>query len=119
MGRINGVPNTQMAIEAKGLLASGSEGDKNVQKMFSAAINRHALNPNLPSSVTQELGNSNQYFLTPPYNDYVKFFHGFDISHNSETYAFAYDDVFDQSSTIQASGPSDIRITIGGFSNVA
>ena len=108
-----------MAIEAKGLLHDGSEGDKNVQKMIAAAINRHALDPNLPSSATQQLGDSNRYYQTSPYNEYAKFFHGFDISHNSETYAFSYDDVFDQSSTIQASGPRDIRITIGGFSNVA
>mmetsp|Transcript_32508 Transcript_32508/g.37867 ORF Transcript_32508/g.37867 Transcript_32508/m.37867 type:complete len:90 (+) Transcript_32508:230-499(+) len=45
-------------------------------------------------------------------------FHGFDITHNSETYAFLYDDVFEQSFTIQANYPRDIRITVGGFVNI-
>lgn len=117
-GRIVGVPNTQEVIEAKGKMAQGGEWDKNVQKMFSAAINRHALRVSVSSSVAQNWGDRTQYFQTGPYNDYVAFFHGFDITHNSETYAFAYDDVFDQSSTIQANSPDKTRITIGGFYNV-
>ena len=117
-GRIRGVPNTQEIIEAKGKMAQGGEWDKNVQKMFSAAINRHAINPNASSSTTQNWGDNSQYFQSGPYNDYVAFFHGSDISFESQTYAFAYDDVFDQSSTIQATRPDKTRITIGGFYNV-
>ena len=117
-GRIMGVPNTQEFIEAKGLMAQGGEWDKNVQKMFSAAINRHAINPNASSSMTQNWGDNSRYFQSGPYNDYVAFFHRFDISFESQTYAFAYDDVFDQSSTIQANRPEKTRITIGGFYNV-
>ena len=117
-GRIMGVPNTQEVIEGKGKMAQGGTWDLNVQKMFVAAINRHAINPNASSSVTQNWGDNSQYFQTGPYNDYVAFFHGSDISYNSMTYAFAYDDVFDQSSTIQANCPEKTRITIGGFYNV-
>ena len=40
------------------------------------------------------------------------------ISFESQTYAFAYDDVFDQSSTIQANRLEKTRITVGGFYNV-
>ena len=120
-GRIVGVPNTQEVIEAKGKLHAGSEADKNVQKMFAAAINRHAIDTSVPSSVVQEWGDRSKYFQNNPHNEYVSFFHGFDITHNSETYAFAYDDVFEQSSTIQATNPGveKTRITIGGFSNVS
>jgi len=118
-GRINGVPDTQECIEAKGKMHQGGEWDKNVQKMFAAAINRHAIKTDVPSTVTQDWGDRTQYYRSEPHNHYAKFFHGFDISYNSETYAFSYDDVFEQSSTIQANNPEKIRITIGGFYNVA
>ncbi|MFZ9848859.1 MAG: beta-1,3-glucanase family protein, partial [Flavobacteriales bacterium] len=51
------------------------------------------------------------------YNYYAKFFHENGISYNNKTYAFAYDDVFDQSSTLQRSSPSKILVTFGGFAD--
>jgi len=118
-GSIRGIPSTQEVIEAKGKLAEGGEWDKNVQKMFSPAIQRHAIDVTVPSSQIQDLGDSSKYYVESPHNEYAAFFHGLDISHNSETYAFSFDDVFEQSSTIQASDPDRIRITIGGFFNIA
>lgn len=41
--------------------------------------------------------------------------HQSDISYNSKSYAFAYDDVNEQSSTLQTTIPDSVKITIGGF----
>mmetsp|Transcript_59519 Transcript_59519/g.88389 ORF Transcript_59519/g.88389 Transcript_59519/m.88389 type:complete len:958 (-) Transcript_59519:144-3017(-) len=118
IGSIDGIPNTEEVIEAKGKLASGSEWDLNVQKMFAAAFNRHAMDTTIQSPEVQQWGDNTKYFQNDPHNEYVAFFHGCDITYNSETYAFSYDDVFDQSSTIQATYPEKVRITIGGYSKV-
>ena len=115
-GRVNGIPNTQEAIEAKGKLAQGATWDLNVQKMIAAAINRRVIDVN--QFGTQNWGDNSKYYQANPNNQYAKFFHNEDISYNSETYAFSYDDVFEQSSTIQANRPDKTRITIGGFYNV-
>ena len=117
-GSIRGIPTTQEVIEAKGKLATPGEWDGNVQKMIAAAIHRHAINVNLPSGTTQRLGNRDMFYRGNPHNEYSAFFHGFDITHNSETYAFSYDDVMDQSSTVHARGPEKIRITVGGFHKI-
>ena len=88
----------------------------NVQKMIAAAINRRVIDVN--HFGTQNWGDNSKYYQANPNNQYAKFFHNEDISYNSETYAFSYDDVFEQSSTIQANRPAKTRITIGGFYNV-
>ncbi|HMB01462.1 MAG TPA: glycoside hydrolase family 64 protein [Spirochaetota bacterium] len=117
-GTINGIPSTQEVIEAKGKLAEGTENDKNVQKHFAAAFNRHAIDLAIPSDTAQDWSDDSEYFQDDPHNEYVAFFHSYDVSYDSQTYAFAYDDVFEHSSTIQATYPEKIRITIGGFSGV-
>jgi hypothetical protein len=115
VGRINGKPTTQDAMEAKGTLATGAQWDLVVQAQIAAAINRHAIDLNLAVGATQDFGTPSKYYVTSPYNWYCKFWHRTDISYNSQTYTFAYDDVFNQSSTINAGSPLRATISVGGF----
>ncbi|UII26411.1 beta-1,3-glucanase family protein [Fulvivirga maritima] len=112
---IPGKPNTVEAMEGSGVLASGGQWDLVVQAQFVAAITRHAIDLNVPSGVLQDFGNTANYYQTWPYNWYAKFFHREDISFEGQTYAFAYDDVFDQSATVHTPNPTNITITLGGF----
>ncbi len=115
IARIPGKPTTLEAMEGSGVLASGARWDLVVQAQFVAAITRHAIDLNVPSGVYQDFGDTSKYYQTWPYNWYSKFFHRSDISQDSQTYTFAYDDVFDQSATIHTPNPTNIKITIGGF----
>ncbi|MDP4238248.1 MAG: beta-1,3-glucanase family protein [Bacteroidota bacterium] len=120
---ISAEPNTQEAIEGKGVLAQdvlftpSTSADKAFQAQFSAAVNRGAIDLTIPSGQPQDWSNRSKYFKTNTFNRYVWFFHQSDISLNSKTYAFAYDDVFDNSSTIQNTDPLLVKITVGGFAN--
>lgn len=115
VGIIPWKPTTQDALEAKGALATGGQWDLVVQAQIAAAINRHAIDLNLAVGATQDFSTPSKYYITSPYNWYAKFWHQADISYNSKTYAFSYDDVFDQSATINAGSPLRATITIGGF----
>ncbi len=117
-GSINGIPTTIEVIEASGLIHEGSEHDKNVQKFFAASFNRGIIDPDAPDGQLQDWGDEPEFYKRPIFNEYAGFFHRPDISYDSDTYAFSYDDVYDLSSTIQATYPEKIRITIGGFANV-
>lgn len=115
VGIIPSKPTTQDALEAKGALATGGQWDLVIQAQIAAAINRHALDLNLAVGATQTFSNPAQYYNVSPYNWYARFWHQSDISFNSKTYAFSYDDVFDQSATINAPSPTRATISIGGF----
>jgi len=119
VGLIASKPPTQDALEAKGTLATGGQWDLVMQAQIAAAINRHAIDLNLATGATQDFATPSKYYLTDPYNWYCKFWHRSDISYNSKTYSFAYDDVFNQSSTINAGSPTRATITIGGFSGIS
>nr|WP_280174021.1 beta-1,3-glucanase family protein [Aquimarina spongiae] len=115
LAKIPGKPTTIEAMEGSGVLATGPQWDLVVQAQFVAAITRHAIDLNTSSGVLQDFGDIATYYQTWPYNWYSKFFHRSDISQDSQTYTFAYDDVFDQSATVHTSNPNRIKITIGGF----
>lgn len=115
VGVIANKPTNTEAMEGSGVLASGGQWDKVVQAQICAAINRHAIDLNLGNGATQDLANESKYYVTSPYNWYCKFWHQPDISLNSLTYSFCYDDVFDKSSTINASSPIRATITVGGY----
>lgn len=115
VGIIPSKPTTQDALEAKGALATGAQWDLVVQAQIAAAINRHAIDLNMAVGATQTFSNPAQYYQVNPYNWYAKFWHRTDISFNGRTYAFSYDDVFDQSSTLNAGSPQRATISIGGF----
>ncbi|MGL1936591.1 MAG: beta-1,3-glucanase family protein [Fibrobacterales bacterium] len=114
-GSISSKPSTTDVIEGAGVMAAGGMYDKNVQKFVCASLNRGIVNPDAPDGEFQDWEATDAFFQRDIYNEYVGFFHNPEISYNSETYAFAYDDVYDLSSTIQATFPEKIRVTIGGF----
>lgn len=115
VGTIANKPTNLEVMEGSGVMASGGELDKVVQAQICAAINRHAINLNLVTGATQDFGTASNYYQTGPYNWYCKFWHRSDISLNSLTYAFCYDDVFNQSSTVNAPSALRATVTIGGF----
>jgi hypothetical protein len=119
VGIIPSKPTTQDALEAKGALATGGQWDLVMQAQIAAAINRHAIDLNLAVGATQDFGTPSKYYVTSPYNWYARFWHQTDISFNSKTYAFSYDDVFSQSSTINSGSPLRATVTIGGFAGTA
>jgi len=115
VGTIARKPTNTEVMEGSGVMASGGEFDKVVQAQICAAINRHAINLNLATGATQDFASASGYYQTTPYNWYSKFWHRSDISLNSLTYAFCYDDVFNHSSTINAPSPQRVTVAIGGY----
>ncbi|WP_217605916.1 beta-1,3-glucanase family protein [Chitinophaga sp. GbtcB8] len=118
VGTISRKPTNLEAMEGSGVMATGGQWDKVVQAQICAAINRHAIDLTLATGATQDFSSASKYYQTAPYNWYCKFWHRSDISYNSLTYAFCYDDVFNHSSTINATSPQRTTITIGGFSGI-
>lgn len=118
IGTISSKPTNLEVMEGSGVMAAGGQWDKVVQAQICAAINRHAIDLTAATGTTQDFSNAASYYQTSPYNWYCKFWHRSDISYNSLTYAFCYDDVFNHSSTINASSPVRTTITIGGFSGL-
>ncbi|TCS35194.1 beta-1,3-glucanase family protein [Reinekea marinisedimentorum] len=121
---ISAKPGTYEIMSASGVLAedvsetSDTDNDKNIQKHFSAAFNRGAIDLDADEDAWISWDDSSTYFDNAYYghNQYVEFWHSEDISFEGETYAFAYDDVFDYSSTIHTTSPEQVLVTIGGFS---
>ena len=118
VGVISNKPTNTEVMEGSGVMASGGQWDKVVQAQICAAINRHAIDLNLAAGATQDFATDSKYYVTSPFNWYCKFWHQPDISYNSLTYSFCYDDVFDKSSTINASSPVRATITIGGYAGL-
>lgn len=112
-GTITRKPTTIEVIDGSGVLASGSDMDKNMQKEICAAINRHVINVTTPNIGLQIWSDSSKYYKTFPYNWYAKFWHSYGVSINNLSYGFAYDDVFNQSSSIKSTTPDSMRIFFG------
>lgn len=117
-------PSTEDAIEGAGQFANAIAGghqaaiDQTVQAMFCAAFNRGmfrtttALQDWNPEGPTKAFTGGTEF----PCNEYVKFFHDTAITASQgRTYAFAYDDTFDQSATCYSTAPTSVTVTIGGF----
>jgi hypothetical protein len=115
VGTISRKPTNVEVMEGSGVMAAGGQWDKVVQAQICAAINRHAIDLNLPTGAMQDLATASKYYQTSPYNWYCKFWHRNDISYNSLTYAFCYDDVFNHSSTVNAPSPQRVTVAIGGY----
>lgn len=121
---ISAKPNTQEVIEAKGVIAEDVlatpdvNADKAFQAQFCAALNRGVIDLTIPGGQPQYWDSVSKYFKIDTYNKYVWFWHQSDVSYNSKSYAFAYDDVNEQSSTLQTTIPDSVKITIGGFATL-
>lgn len=108
-------PSTTDVIEGAGTFATGSDIDKAVQAQFCGAMNRGMVDVNTTNGQLQDWGDRTSFFTRNTWNPYVAFFHQDDLSHEGYTYAFAYDDTFDQSSTCATKYPDRAVVTIGGF----
>jgi len=106
-------PTTTEVFECSGALALGNEKGgtdtiREVGRDFCAAFHRGvALN-------TAYWYDPTKYYLTNPKDDYAAYFHTVGIDHRA--YAFAYDDVNDQSSVQilnNSNPPTSLTLTIG------
>ena len=117
-GIITREPTTQEAFEGKGVLAQrNNDGDCDlvVQAQITAAVNRHAISTAGGAAGQQNFYNVGNFYLTAPMNYYARFWHLPGISVDNLSYGFAYDDVADQSSTLQTPQPTKVLATWGGF----
>lgn len=119
---IYGKPSSVDALEGAGFLAFSNANDSSVvledlmiQAQMAAAISRHAIYTDIIDGTVQFTHDEDRFFVFAPYNEYVDFFHNEDISLDSQTYAFSYDDVGDHSSTIQCTFPTEVKVIIGGY----
>ena len=108
-------PSTTDVIEGAGTFATGSDIDKAVQAQFCGAMNRGMIDVTTTNGQLQDWGDRTSFFTRNTWNPYVAFFHQDDLSYEGFTYAFAYDDTFDQSSTCATKYPDRAVVTIGGF----
>lgn len=99
-------PTTIDVLACAGALASGSDADKVMGAELCAAFNRGvAMN-------TANWYNPAAYYTDAVKNDYAGFFHPISIDHRS--YAFAYDDINDQSSVQIVNGANPVTgLTLG------
>jgi len=121
-GIVSRRPTTQEAFEGKGVLASGVGDvtvDLVVQAQLTAAINRHVVNTTTANVGQQNWYDVSKYYQTAPYNYYARFWHLPGISVDNLSYGFAYDDVADQSATLQTPQPTKVVATFGGYAGQA
>ncbi|GAB3589875.1 beta-1,3-glucanase family protein [Hymenobacter daeguensis] len=121
-GIITRRPTTQEAFEGKGVLATGVGDvtvDLVVQAQMTAAINRHIVNTTTANPGQQNWYNVASFYGAAPMNYYARFWHLPGISVDNLSYGFAYDDVADQSATLQTPQPTKVVATFGGFAGQA
>ena len=101
---IAGKPTTQEAFLGDGVLAQGSGLEKVLGAQIAALLNRHLLeNPGA-------WRDASAYYLQEPCNRYAWFWHRHSLG--GKAYGFAYDDVNDQSSSLAARDPQEIRVIL-------
>ncbi|GIF96015.1 beta-1,3-glucanase family protein [Catellatospora citrea] len=106
-------PNTAQVFECSGALAvppPANDTTRAVGRDFCAAFNRGVA----ANADTADWLDASKYYLSSPRNDYAAYFHSIGIDKRS--YAFAYDDVNDQSSVKiigNTNPPSLLTISIG------
>jgi hypothetical protein len=86
-----------------GVLDRGSGTEKVLGAQIAAMLNRHMLET--PLDWTRVAG----YYRRDPCNRYAWFWHQHSLGHRA--YGFAYDDVNDQSASLYAPAPLEIRIS--------
>lgn len=111
-------PTTQEVFEGKGVLdnpVQDATTDLLVQAQICAALNRHVIDVNTPNVGLQNWSNSADYYQQSPCNHYAKFWHQQGISVDQLAYGFAYDDVFDYSSSVHTPTPSQVIVNFGPY----
>lgn len=114
-------PTTQEAFEGKGVLdkvVQNAPTDLMIQAQICAAMTRHVINTTTPNVGLQDWSDPTKYYQTSPCNHYAKFWHTQGISVDKLSYGFAYDDVFNQSSTLHSPTPKSVLVHFGGFGSI-
>ena len=118
-GIIPGKPNTQEAFEGKGVLDNAFQAeprfDLMMQAQVCAALTRHVIKTNVASGTVQNWGNNADFYQESPCNHYAKFWHQKGVRVNQLAYGFAYDDVYEQSSTLHSPKPASVKVIFGGY----
>lgn len=99
-------PTTQEVFGGSGALASGNPTELGLEAQICAAFHRHVLGN------AALLGNVGAYYGSGPADYYAQFWHQHSLG--ALAYGFCYDDVNNQSTTLSASDPRGIIMTIGG-----
>jgi hypothetical protein len=98
-------PSTQAVLLCNDVFLDGDATQQQIEAQLCAAINRHVMGDatrwNVPSA----------YYASAPYNEYARFWHDHGIS--GLAYGYAFDDVNNQSSTVQVPVPEHIVLGIG------
>jgi uncharacterized protein YjdB len=89
--------------------------DLAIQAQMTAALNRRVINVTTPNVGQQDFSNAASYYLAAPCNFYSKFWHIPGISIDQLSYGFAYDDVFDKSSSLHTPTPTKVITVFGGY----
>lgn len=121
-GVISRKPTTQEALEGKGVLdqtVNDRTVDLAVQAQITAALNRHVINVTTPNVGQQDFSNAATYYNAAPCNYYSRFWHLPGIAIDQLTYGFAYDDVFDKSSSLHTPSPTRAVAVFGGYANAS
>ncbi|WP_211102049.1 discoidin domain-containing protein [Nitrospirillum pindoramense] len=98
-------PTTQDVLRGAGALATGNATELALEAQLCAAFNRHIMDS------AGDWATPATWYQASPANWYAKFWH--DHSVGGLAYGFAYDDVSDQSSTIQTGTPEHAVFGIG------
>jgi hypothetical protein len=100
-----GKPTTTQVIQDNGPFATGTTMEQAIEAQIGAAFNRHVVEDvtkwNTPSA----------WYAASPSNEYARFWHDHNIS--GLAYGFSFDDVDNQSSTIQSPNPEHMVLGIG------
>ncbi|MDR3671551.1 MAG: beta-1,3-glucanase family protein [Holophaga sp.] len=99
---IQGKPTSQEVFLCNGVLAQGNDLEKVLGAQIAAMLNRHVLEA--PLAWRRAAG----YYRQEPCNSYAWFWHQHGLGRKA--YGFAYDDVNDQSASLAAPAPREIRI---------
>ncbi|KDR40934.1 beta-1,3-glucanase family protein [Caballeronia glathei] len=98
-------PSTQDVLLCNGVFLDGDGTQQQIEAQLCAALNRHVMGDvtkwNVPSA----------YYQAAPSNEYARFWHDHGIS--GLAYGYAFDDVNNQSSTVQVPVPEHIVLGIG------
>jgi hypothetical protein len=92
---------------------AGHELDNSLRVTFVAALNRHSIMTNAAAGQIQYPEDVSIFYKNDPYNYYAAFWHSQGIAYNSQQYAFSYDDVANQSSTIVGDNPAYCTLYFG------
>lgn len=91
----------------------GHELDNSLRVTFVAALNRHSIMSDAADGQIQYPEDVSIFYRNDPYNYYAAFWHSPGISYNNLSYAFSYDDVAEQSSTIVGDNPAFCTLYFG------